>query len=119
MNILQTIEADLAAAGKWLESEAEVAAHSVWDVMKTVFVQNEPAIVNDVVIALKDFLPTVAAEVATGAPFADLEQGFVMWALREGRVVLADVEKLGSVTLQALIGLTIKAIQTPIAPAAA
>jgi hypothetical protein len=110
MGLLQTIEADLAAAGKWLESEAETVATEAWDVIKTVFTQNEPAIVNSVIAALKEFLPTVSAEVASGTPLETIEQNFVMWALKEGKTILSDVEQLGSVMVQSLIALTIKSL---------
>lgn len=112
MGLLQTIEADLQSAGKWLETELEGIAAEVWDVVKTVFTTGEPAIVNGVVAALKEFLPTVAAEIASGTPLEVLEQNFVMWALREGKIVLADVEALGSTLVQSLIALTIKSLPT-------
>jgi hypothetical protein len=110
MTLLQTIENDLTATGKWLVAEAEVVANDVWDVVKTVFTTTEPAIVNNVVAQLKVFLPTVAAQVASGTPLGDIEQNFVMWALREGKIVLGDIEKLGSTMVQSLIGLTIKSL---------
>lgn len=113
MSLIQTIEADLAATGKWLETEAETIASETWSVIKSVFEAGEPAIVNGVVAALKEFLPTVAAEVAAGTPLETLEQNFIMWALKEGKIVLADVEQLGSTMVQSLIGLTIKSLPAP------
>lgn len=110
MSLIQTIEADLQGIGKWLETEAEAAAHEVWGVIKTVFEAQAPAVVNAVVAALKEFLPTVEAEIAAGTPLEDLEQNFIMWALKEGHVVLGDVEQIGSTMLQSLIGLTIKSL---------
>jgi hypothetical protein len=113
MSLIQTIESDLAAAGKWVETEAETVASEAWSVIKSVFQSGEPTIVNGVVAALKEFLPTVGAQVAAGTPLQDLEQNFIMWALREGKIVLASVEHLGSTMVQSLIGLTIKSLPTP------
>lgn len=110
MSLIQTIETDLVAAGKWLESEAEAAGNAVWNVVKVVFDTGEPAIVNAVVAALREFLPTVSAEVAGGMPLETIEQNFIMWALNEGKIVLGDVEQLGSTLVQALIALTIKSL---------
>lgn len=110
MGLIQTIETDLQAAGKWLEVEAEGIANEVWSVIKVVFTTGEPAIVNGVVAALKEFLPTVEAEVASGTTLEVLEQNFVMWALREGKIILGDVEQLGSTLVQSLIALTIKSL---------
>jgi hypothetical protein len=110
MNLIQTIETDLQAAGKWLETEVEGIANEVWNVIKVVFTTAEPTIVNGVVTALKEFLPTVSAEVASGTPLEVLEQNFVMWALNEGKIVLGDVEQLGSTLVQSLIALTIKSL---------
>lgn len=118
MGLIQTIENDLVAAGKWLEGEFDLISHEVWSVVKTVFMTAEPVIVNGVVAALKDFLPTVGGEIVAGTPLEVIEQNFVMWALKEGRIVLGDVEHLGSVLVQSLIALTIKSLPAPTAPVA-
>lgn len=108
MNFIETVEADLKAAGQWLEAEFEDAAKQVWAVVQGVFNGNEPAVVANVLTEVKTFLATVAAEIATGTPLETLEQNFIQWAEKEASEIVTDAKSLGSTLLQALIALAIK-----------
>jgi len=110
MSLLQTIESDLGAAGNWLVGEVEGVATEVWGVVKGIFTSAAPGIVNNVVSQLKTYLPTQAAAIASGTPLETIEQNFVMWAYKEGVMVLGDLEQLGSTMVQGLIALTIKSL---------
>lgn len=110
MSLIQTIEADLQAAGKWLEGEFETAAKEVWAVVTGIFNGNEPTVVANVLASVKAFLGTVAAEIATGTPLDQLEQNFLQWAETEAASIVSQAKTLGSTLLQALIALAIKDI---------
>lgn len=106
--IIQTIEQDLTAVGKWVEDEFAVAAHQVWGVVSQVFHAQEPQVMADILTAVTAFLGTVEQEVVHGATLADLETAFLNWMHPEEAKLLSDVKSLGSVLVQALIALAIK-----------
>ena len=110
MSLIQTIENDLTAAGNWLKDETEQVASEVWGVVKSVFNANVPGIVHNVIVTLKQYLATIPNDIANGTPLETIEQNFVMWAYKEGKIVLGDIEQLGSVLVQGLIALTIKSL---------
>lgn len=115
--IIQTIEADLTNAGKWLEAEFEGAANQVWGVVRQVFHAQEPQVVATILTAVTAFLTSMEAEVAKGTTLENLETAFLNWLHPEEAVLLEDAKTLGSTMLQALIALAIKDLPTIIAAA--
>jgi hypothetical protein len=117
MNILDTIKADLTTAEVWVEKEAGVvltdaqtladtALKDIWSVAGPLFTAGEATATSAVLNAIKGFLGSVTP----GQDLATLEAAFLNQAETLGADLLGQAKGLGSMLLQALIALALKAI---------
>jgi hypothetical protein len=117
MNILDTIKTDITAAEVWVEKEAGVvlteaetladtALKDIWGVAGPLFTVGEATATAAVLNAIKTFL----GGVTPGQDLATLEAAFLNQAETLAGELLGQAKGLGSMLLQALIALALKAI---------
>ena len=116
-NILATIETTLKTDAAWVEKEAGVlltdaekavdtALQEIWGVAAPIFTTAAATEAAAILASLKTFL----AGLAPGQDLATLETAFLDWLEKEAAALLPAAQSLGSLLLQALIALALKAI---------
>lgn len=125
MGLLQTIEADLTAGVKWVETEAESVATKAWtDVIKPLFTEVEPQLLVDAGQLLDQVIGVASAlgvDILTGTGTGKVFTAFLNLAESAGKIALTQIEPEVLSAILALKALAVSSVNkatTPVPPAA-